>query len=145
MDDRIEKNIHLEKEAKTNNQGYQEIEIAESSLVWYEEGREIVVNGVMFDVISIRNENGIAYITGIFDHDETEVLNKVGKLNRQTQKEKDGSVGSKFMAFVFYNESAPAYLLSPFATRLKHNVYWIFQMTSPIREIHCPPPRIVVA
>ena len=145
VDVMIQKNIPLDKAARTNQHGYQEIEIARSALVWYEEGREIVVEGTMFDVISIRDEGGILFITGVFDYEETEVLGKVGKLNKQSRKDQEGSLSAQFMAFIYYHEKLPTFNLFSPAIPLRHNPHWVFHRTNPIQEIHCPPPKLMVA
>jgi hypothetical protein len=48
--------------------------LAESDLIWVKPGREILVNGEMFDIKTIRYAKGQAQITGIFDQEETEIM-----------------------------------------------------------------------
>src|SRR5688500_18865697 len=48
--------------------------LPEKDLIWVKPGREILVNGEMFDIKTIRYEGGKAYITGIFDLEETEIM-----------------------------------------------------------------------
>ena len=44
-----------------------------TSLVWYEEDRELLIEGRMFDVKSIDVKDGMAQVTGFFDDLETEL------------------------------------------------------------------------
>jgi hypothetical protein len=44
-----------------------------SSLDWYEEDRELLIGGRMFDVKSIAVKDGMARVTGFFDDLETEL------------------------------------------------------------------------
>jgi hypothetical protein len=48
--------------------------LPQSDLVWVKPGREILVNGQMFDIKTIRYEGGKAHIWGIFDEEETEIM-----------------------------------------------------------------------
>lgn len=47
--------------------------IPESSLVWYEKDRELLVDGRMFDVGRLERKNGLVTVTGEFDDLETEL------------------------------------------------------------------------
>jgi hypothetical protein len=49
------------------------IQVPAEEFHWYEKGREILVDGKMFDVKSIRLHNGTYFITGLFDEQETEL------------------------------------------------------------------------
>ena len=58
------------------------ITLALKDIAWIKKGRELKANGLMFDVKSMRIENGQAVITGFFD-DEEEEINK--KISRQSE------------------------------------------------------------
>lgn len=51
------------------------ITLSQNEVVWYEEGREIKVDGRMFDIKTYTVENGLFTAQGVYDDDETEVVN----------------------------------------------------------------------
>ena len=53
--------------------GLQTLALPVTSLDWYEEDRELMIGGRMFDVKSIDLEDGMARVTGFFDDLETEL------------------------------------------------------------------------
>jgi hypothetical protein len=46
-------------------------------LHWYERGRELLIDGLMFDVKSIRETGGGYEVTGLFDVEETDLFTKL--------------------------------------------------------------------
>jgi len=69
---------------KLERQAVQTIVVPVNELRWYDEGREIVVDGMMFDVKSIAQENGNYIITGLFDEDETQLHTALKKLQHSS-------------------------------------------------------------
>ena len=61
--------LTLEKSALTT------ISFPVSEVQWYEEGREVMVQGRMFDIKSYTINAGIFTAHGVYDDDETEVVN----------------------------------------------------------------------
>jgi hypothetical protein len=62
--------------------------IPAGELVWVKLGREILVDGKMFDITSIRYEGDTALVTGIFDHKETGIMHG---LKRQASPSKNAT------------------------------------------------------
>jgi len=59
-----------------------------SSLKWADKDREIVVNGLLFDVKSIEKFGDSVKVTGEYDYEETN-LNREMELVEETQEEED--------------------------------------------------------
>ncbi len=133
--------IRHKMEEKLERSSLQEIRIPERSLVWYEEGRELIIDDNLFDVVSIRIEKGIAIVSGLFDYEETRVKDKVERLHRKQEKENEG--GSDFLVSfsAFFIEDHVVSLHHPVPFVLKHNSYWQFRIVEPIKDILSPPPR----
>src|SRR5687767_10293251 len=64
-------------EASLETEALTRIRIPATDVVWYEEGREIMVQGKMFDIKTYSISNGIFTAEGIFDEEETEVVNRL--------------------------------------------------------------------
>lgn len=58
--------------------------IPTSSIQWVKEGKELVIQGRLFDVKSISYTKDFAKINGLFDEEETNLVNRIsGQLHRQ--------------------------------------------------------------
>ena len=133
--------IRHKMEEKLERGSLREVRLPETSLVWYEEGRELIIDDKLFDVLSIRIENGIAIVSGLFDYEETRLKEKVERLHRKQEKENEG--GSDFLVSfsAFFIEDHAVSLHHPVPFVLIHNSYWQFRIIEPIQDIHYPPPR----
>jgi hypothetical protein len=69
------------------------ITIAENKINWIKPGKEISVNGSMFDIKSYNSENGHVTFTGLYDDDET-------ALTEQLQKKQEKNSASDNELFV---------------------------------------------
>lgn len=75
--------IRWQMEERLESDGLQTVIIPVKDFRWYEEGREVVVNGTMFDVKSIEQQNGNYIVTGLFDEAETELHIAMGRLQEE--------------------------------------------------------------
>jgi hypothetical protein len=65
------------------------IRIPEKDFKWYEENREILIDGKMFDVKSIQLIEGIYEVTGLFDEMETELNAMLEDLHKDAKNTQD--------------------------------------------------------
>jgi hypothetical protein len=71
------------------------ITVAAKDIHWITDGKEISVNGRMFDISTSHFENGVYFFSGLFDEEET-------TLQKQIQKEQqDQTAGSKQLFQLF--------------------------------------------
>jgi hypothetical protein len=55
--------------------------LPEKDIVWVKKNKEIRIDKELFDVKNILKENNKIIITGVFDHEETEIEQKLGHLS----------------------------------------------------------------
>lgn len=55
--------------------------LPEKEIVWVKKNKEIRIGKELFDVKSMLKENNKIIITGVFDHEETEIEQKLGHLS----------------------------------------------------------------
>jgi hypothetical protein len=79
--------IREEMREKLERDNLQTVIIPVNEFRWYEEDREIIVDGTMFDVKTIARRGDNYIITGLFDEAETELHIAMGRLQ---QKEGEG-------------------------------------------------------
>jgi hypothetical protein len=73
------------------------ITLAKKEVHWLKEGKELIINGRMFDVKSFQPAgDGKISFTGLYDDDETSLVNKV----RESQKT-GNNTGGKLLAQLF--------------------------------------------
>jgi hypothetical protein len=63
----------------------QTLSVPEHKVQWVEEGRELMVNGRMFDLKSYSVKNGILTAWGIFDEEETQAMALLNHFNDKQQ------------------------------------------------------------
>lgn len=83
--------VKHEMREKLEHSELQTIDIHASDVRWYEENREIIVEGKLFDVLSQSKIAGtdIIRFSGLFDEVETELEYKTGRLLREKEKNDD--------------------------------------------------------
>jgi hypothetical protein len=68
------------------------IHIPEKDFKWFEENREILVDGRMFDVKSIQLNDGMYEVTGLYDEMETELNAMLEDIHKDAKNNKDKTV-----------------------------------------------------
>jgi hypothetical protein len=126
---------------KMEKQNLVSLEIPAAEFQWYEEGREVIINGRMFDVKSIRLSDGVYFIKGLFDEKETELKQAL----RDHEQEQDSKTlfAQQLVQFITaaaeINEQLPPLTaISPFrSARAEYNNTFFLQH---IGAIVVPPP-----
>ena len=126
--------ITLEKEPLTS------ISLPATSVVWYEEGREIMVEGRMFDLKAFTIKDGIFSALGVYDDDETEVVNLMN--GHWSEKDQQHLVvqllvlSHCILAFHLFR-----FLFKSFLARNVLATAFLAFYPAPVLPIVVPPPR----
>ena len=62
--------IHQKMKKRLESQFLHSITIAEKDIYWIEKGKEILINGMMFDIRSSTFEKGYYSFTGLYDNED---------------------------------------------------------------------------
>jgi len=105
---------------------------------WIKKGKEIMVNGKLFDVKKIVKENGQLIVTGLFDDEETAIENY---LKRQSQ----GTQNSFVIRFLLWTQSLLCiswcfFVLLFFNRNLSFSITAQKKYTNPFLPVLTPPP-----
>ena len=116
----------------------QTVTIPENEVTWMDK-HEIWVNNSMFDIVTKKLENGVYTFTGLYDDDETELVelerNAAGKNNEQNKL-----LAQLFKCLPhFFNESTE--ILHPLHQHDCYNSQVSPIPVSQFREILTPPPQ----
>jgi hypothetical protein len=110
-----------------------------ASVQWVEEGREILVEGKMFDIKDFSIENGVFHATGFFDEEETKVVDLLN--GTFTEKGQDTIIiglllwMQSFVAMTFYLFSL--YKIKPVSL---FGTMPVYRRSDPLTFILLPPP-----
>lgn len=119
------------------------ITIAKSDVQWLNEGKEILINGRMFDVKSLlyKDDNTII-VNGLFDDEET-VLVKMVKTSQEKDNNSTGKLLVKLFQLPTYTHSnlyadilIPTLLINNFFSGIEQ------RLNSEYLTILSPPPRV---
>jgi len=122
----------------------QTIEIPASAVKWYEKGREIIVEGQMFDVLSYKQIPGTDTIsfTGLFDYRETVIKLKVEKLLQLENQDAENEPEFQAMwIFFFPIKEGPGFCTANFSINAAFTNYITRHFPIPDLSIPAPPPK----
>jgi hypothetical protein len=108
---------------------------------WIEKGREFSLNGVMYDVVRIKQNNGHNILYCLNDKKEKQLLDELAKsVERNHDNSKEGkNIGKLIQAEVIFNNDEAIVCLPPFT--IHYSYYKINPITS-FQEVNSPPPRV---
>ncbi len=82
-----------------------QVKVSHSSITWIKEGKELLIDGNLFDVKSIEEKNDQVILTGLYDHEETAIINAI---NGQTATGQDaGQLRTTFIYTLLMGLSTP--------------------------------------
>ncbi len=93
--------VRVEMQLELKHKQLVTLQIPESKIQWYKEGKEIVVEGSLFDVKSITYKNGLATIKGLYDKKEKEIDKQIKKANSESQNKTLNTTLVKLLGFYF--------------------------------------------
>jgi hypothetical protein len=119
----------------------QTISLSEDEVQWVKPGKEILVTGKMFDVKSFYSENGRYKFTGLFDYEETALVNQ---LVNNCKKNNDS--GSQLLTnlFQWLQSVYPNDIAEPLLANQLNDINFCFidiHIISPCKTILTPPPQ----
>jgi hypothetical protein len=137
--------IRHEMEEKLEHQHLQTIRIPARDVVWYEEDKEIIVDGKLFDVKTQTPDQDMIVFTGLFDDKETLVKNQMEKLQQEQNSDKENeTIVVKYVSIELFNEIKSSYSLPDFEPAPKNYISYndnrplTGDLTPP-----APPPKAI--
>lgn len=125
---------------KLEKQVLQTVVIPEKDVTWMDK-HEIWVNEQMFDISSVKFENGIYTFTGLYDEEETYIV----KREKEAKKKKkfDDTLLTQFFKCIqnsFFSNNAET--LEPICFSDHNSSLAIAGPVTQFKEILTPPPRL---
>lgn len=118
----------------------QTIAIPVQDVVWEEEGRELIIDGEIFDIDSYHIKDGYLFAAGILDKDETEF---VKFLHKQTDESKGTTLFVQWilMSECVMNHFIPSAVPGNNSELQKNITFYIFHYNNPFSTVIIPPPK----
>lgn len=134
--------IRVEMREKLERDNLQTITVPVKDFRWYEEDREILVDGVMFDVKTITQRGDNYIITGLFDEAETELHIAMGRLQQRESEGPDAVLISIILSQTLISPAAHELIHYSHADDLSsRNLSRDEKLYNTILSLHTPPPR----
>ena len=133
------------KEARENMKllPLQTIRLEKKNIVWAEAGKEILIDGELFDIKEIRQTNTTITVTGIFDKGETS-LQKLSENVTGKEKKEQGILLTEYFKFLstnyFQNEHNGLSAPLPLSITYSHDKICFYKDS--FIKIPLPPPKI---
>ena len=131
-------------EEKLEEDNLQTLVIAANQLVWEKEGRELIIEGTLFDVKKINPlPNGTVEVIGLFDRQETAIKKMASDLTASSSSaEKNSKLGAKIISFTLFHQFTDFPPLVPPGENLSvHQPRKTDYLVYTYLPIHCPPPE----
>jgi hypothetical protein len=135
--------IAWEMTEKLEHQQLHTLRIASHQLHWVKTGKEILVDGKLFDVKSFSTQGSYVQVHGLFDEEETKLVQQI---NRQLQNDQTGRhLQLSILYSMLLGSSHP---LDPVALQplpppsILLTKHLLFPYTAPTLEQQCPPPQV---
>lgn len=117
------------------------ITLNEKDIVWVKKNKEIRIGNSLFDIKSIIKVKNKILVTGLYDHEESEIEQVIGELsgnNRSTQFTLNGLFS--VLQNIFYNST---YFEIPAAINIPpgKSIFYISSLMKMPRRVLTPPPQ----
>ena len=115
----------------------------DDKIVWEEKNKEFSINGVMYDVASIKKADGKTYLYCINDKKEKELLDDLVKAVRAANDNNSNKQSGNCIKFQFpdliadKNEDDQSVLVSINPQHIFFNV----ELVTSVKEVSFPPPK----
>lgn len=120
---------------------HQRLSIPDHAINWVKTGKEIVVNGKMFDIKTAYSENGITHFTGLFDEEET-LLKKHWQEGWNRQSSLDTSLITQFINFILSIFRDSGDHASPVLLQIENYYSTVgSKLPQEISNVLTPPPK----
>ncbi len=97
-----QKILHYQRDQKFNKEVLQTVVVSADAIYWVKTGKEILLDGKLFDVKSFTTTGKKISLLGFFDHKEDTLVQEIVKREKQ-KKQTDSPVNSlKFLFFPVY-------------------------------------------
>lgn len=131
-------------EEKLEEDNLQTLVVAANHLVWEEEGKELIIEGTLFDVKKINPmPNGTVEVIGLFDRQETAIKKMASDLTASSSStEKNAKLGARIVSVTLFHQSTdfPA-LVPPEKDLSVYQPRKTDYLVCTYLPIHCPPPE----
>jgi hypothetical protein len=133
--------IHHEMKEQLENSLVQTILIAENKVHWIKPGKEINIDGKLFDIRFFYLKNGYYHFTGLFDEEETALINDLKNNLHTPDKQNVPLLGAFFhwlqCVSLPLNHELPLLMKSDNI----YSAFYLLRLLNPFRTIYIPPPR----
>jgi hypothetical protein len=138
-----QKIVQIEMEEALEQRMLQTITLNNAAVIWEEEGKEIIIDGSLFDVKSYCIIKDKIILTGLYDMQETALKQQVEKLQQQ-KNNSENSNDNVVLKFMFTVAILPNQIESFFFTSTSCNNFLIFSESVVIQNstILSPPPNV---
>ena len=122
------------------------ITVSLENIVWVEEGKEVLINGHLFDINSYKLEEKNIQLTGLFDEDEDKILKKINTFFDDVAGEnslRELSIGFLFLPFWRQNKLyafLPGWKFLP----AENNTKTTENFPEPTLSVTAPPPKNIL-
>lgn len=115
--------------------------IPASSVVWFEYGKELIIDHKLFDISHFAEGDGKLTATGIFDGDETDLLRKLHTVSYRHKKQAAQSQAFLALLLTGYHQASTSFAFPVALQKLVHSEKPPPVLQSVKLPVSLPPPQ----
>lgn len=135
-----QKIIQFHRQERLEAEQLQTITVAAENIQWVKKGKEILVDGKLFDIKHFEKKNGKLILTGFFDKEEDDLYDQLNKIAKDKNKPSPFTTVISFLLTPYYNEPVSGHFL--INRQLHSKEYFIYTEkipSFPVSDITHPP------
>ncbi len=138
-----QKIVQLQRNARFDKEILQTVIVSTENTYWVKPGKEILLDGKLFDVKSFKTAGNKTSLTGFFDHKEDKLVKRIVELARHKNKSGNpfNNLVIPFLFFPFFMN--PAEITYEGTWRFISQQYYLFDEMIPSARSYSlsPPPK----
>lgn len=136
--------IAWEMTEKLEHQQLHTLQIPVQQLHWVKEGKEVLIDGKLFDIKSILTRGNLIQVTGLFDEEETKLVQQIQRQLQHNQSGRQLQTSILYSLLMGFSSQLHCIQLAPLQLpRTTLANYQLSPYSAPVLEQLCPPPQLV--
>ncbi len=134
--------VQIEMRQKLKHQQQVTLHIKADKIQWHKKGKEIKIEGSLFDVESITYKSGLATIKGLYDKKEKEIDKQIAKAYIEPQNNTLNITLVKLLGFYFIANLQVSFLRISAFQRNTPQLGWVkaYKLPANYSSVPTPPP-----
>lgn len=137
-----QKILQFQRMERFETEAIQRISVSPEKLLWVKDGKEVIIEGELFDVESYEQQGNKILLTGFYDNKEEKLVKDIKDIYQNNKAESPfNRAVTKFLLVPFYLEPGSSSLLNSWQTITRRFSNYTEPISTGCHAAVSPPPR----